>query len=552
MCAVYVDGDWCRGEIVDTVTEMRPMVYLLDYGRTVQVERKELCMLKFAHALIRPFVIKCQLSILNGTALNLTKRKRRRLFNKFVKIANETKNVRIYLNEPISKNSDTYTNVLLLTDFQRNVNTQCDAYSLHEAYGAFYRPKIRFDNETCELWLNTIHSMENAINSNTKKRVPVFLSHIESPIEFYVQCEPVKLFMTKIRRIIDAYAYTQMANYDFNGVNWTVGDNCLVRMQNWKTKANLKLWYRGKIIAVVGGMTGAAAAAAFKVFLCDYGHRTEVNRLDLMTISSELAACPNAVQKCTLAISGDWIASGKDLFNRDQMVETVEHYRSFAISCVQKFKTNMYVDLWAANSSSPNVKDLDVWDNIGYTIICTAIRKSMQPFILESQYIYNTSERIRDDENSSKICLSSDEEVDGKIRVDPMADNNQHEDNNNVYDDIYMIKSDLLTHEPIVTKWLKPLKFERNTFRGMVTHITSRGVIYVQEEANSEWAHDISATITSHIVKIRSVRIQHEWKMGDACFAEYEKNQYHRAVIKRIYRERGTCMVSGEEIKFEH
>lgn len=539
MCAAYTDGNWCRGEIVNIVnivSEMQLMVYLLDYGRTVQVERKEVCMLKFSHALIRPFAIKCQLSILNGVALNFSTKRRRLLYYEFVKFATEENDVCIYLNEPIPKNSDTYTNVLLLTDYQPNFNTQCEAYSLHEAYGVFYRPKMRCDNEMCTHWLNNINSMEDAIISNTKRRVPVFLSHIESPIEFYVQWEPVKLFMSKIRNVIDAYAYAQMVNYDFDGVNWTIDDNCLVRIQNWNTKANLKQWYRGKIMEIVNGPAGANKCTTFKVLLCDYGRRTEVHRLDLMTISPALAACPQAVKKCTLAISRSWIASGKDLFN-----ETNARYRSFAISCVQKIKSNMYVDLWASNSSSPDVKDFDIWENIGYTIICTAIRKSMQPFILESQHMYNTSERIRDEENNSKICLSSDEEVDEKILKEFTA-NNEDDDSNN--ENIYMIKSDLLTHEPIVIKWLKSMKFERNAFRGMVSHITNRGVIYVQEEANYELAHDISATISSHMLKIRNVRTQHEWKTGETCFAEYELNQYHRAVIKRIYHEQGTCLVS--------
>lgn len=551
LCAVYVDKNWCRAEIVDIAMEMQPMVYLLDYGRTVPVNRKELCILKFAHALIRPFAIKCQLSILNGVALEFCETKSLRTLTKFKRIAGESNAVCIYLNESISlKNVDCYTNVLVFTDFQIKANSKRAAYPVHEAYGVFCWPKVRFDDEICELWMNSIKSMENAVISNATKRVPVFLTHIESPIEFYVQCEPVKLFMSKIRRIIDGYAGAQLVNYDFNGVNWTIDDNCLVRVQNWNTKASLKLWYRGKIIAINKG-----TQRTYKVLLVDYGRRTEVSRLDLMTISPELAACSKAVQKCSLAISRRWIASGAQLFN-----EAIEQYRSFAISCVQKVKgkstSNMYVDLWATNSSTPDVKELGIWVNIGYSIICTAIRKSLQPFILESQHRYNASKlkHMQDEGNSSRICLSStDEDVNNNIPINVAAGNGNEDNNNNSNknkddesDIVYVVNSDLLEHEPIVKKWLKPVMFESDilTFRGMITHITDRGVIYVQEEANHELAQDVSATLSSHMMEIRNVRNQREWKSGDACFAEYEVNQYHRAVIKRIYREQGTCLVS--------
>lgn len=450
------------------------MVYLLDYGRTVPVNRKELCILKFAHALIQPFAIKCQLSVLNGIALDFCESKQQRTLIKFERIASKSSAVCIYLNESISKNADFYTDVLVFTDVQLKVsqNSKRAAYPVHEAYGVFYRPKVSFDDEICEFWMDNIKSMEKAINSNAAKRVPVFLTHIESPIEFYVQCEPVKLFMSKIRRIIDGYACAQLVNYDFNGVNWTIDDSCLVRMQNWNTKANLKLWYRGKIIAINKG-----AQCTYKVLLLDYGRRTEVDRMDLMTISPELAACSKAVQKCTLAISRRWIASGTGLFN-----QTIEQYRSFAISCVRKIKQNMYVDLWATNSSSPDVKELTAWANIGYIIICTAIRKSLQPFILESQHRYNASKHMQDDGSCSLICLSStDEDVSNKMPKNIAANpaNNDYNNNSRYNDDddaendiVYMVKSDLLADEPIVRKWKKPAMFESDilTFRGMSTH----------------------------------------------------------------------------------
>lgn len=548
VCAAYFDKNWCRGEIVDMPTEMQPMVYLLDYGRTVRVNRTELCMLKYAHALIRPFVIKCQLCALNGIVLDFSENRRRHFFKKFTKIAKESRNVCIYLNESTSRNADVYTNVLVLTDSQPKVDKRSAAYAIHEAYGVFYRPKLQFDDKMCEQWLLKIKIMENAMNSNTTKRVPVFLSHVESPTEFYVQSEPVQLFMSKIRRIIDGYASTKLVDYDFHGTNWKIDDNCLVRVQNWKTTANLKLWYRGKIIGIDDRLA-AAGPTMYKVLLRDYGRRTEVNRMDLMTVSPELAACGNAVQKCTLAISRRWSASAKDLFN-----ETIAKYRSFAVSCTLRVKSNMYVDLWATSSTSPKVREFGDWDNVGYTIICTAVRNAMQPFILESQHNYNVLKLISSDEGTgSKICLSScdSSEVDCKVPVNLMADNAKQENNNNKHDDddddsdaVYMIQSDLLTHEPIATKWMKPVMLERNTFRGMVTHITDRGVIYVQEEANYDLAQDISATISNHMLKARNVRNRREWKTGDTCFAEYEASQYHRCVIKRIYREHGTCLVS--------
>lgn len=540
LCAAYVDGNWCRGEIVDIVTDMQPIVYLVDYGRTVQVNRDHLCLLKFPDALVRPFIIRCNLSILNGYAIDLRIKRIRKLFRELRRISNEAKSVCIYFNEPLSKKTDAYHEVLLLTDLQAQGKIHDNAYSLHETYGAFYRPEIQFDNDICAEWFMHINEMENAINLNTTKRLYVFISHIVSPIEFYVQSEPVKLFMSKMRRIIDAYASAQIDNHDAN-LKWLVGDNCLVRVQNWKTKANLKLWYRGKIIAIDRNATTTTMAAAaaspsqctFKVFLRDYGRQTEVNRMDLMKISAEMAACQNAVQKCNLAIAQHWIASGKDLLN-----EAIERYQSFAISCIRKLQSYMDVDLWATNSSTLDFNDFQMWDNIGYAVICAAVRNSMELFIQESQHRYNTWRRIRGTEISNRIHLSS-EDV-SRIPMDLIPDDND-EDND---DHAYSIYSDFLPYESIAAKWLQPVRIDRNSFRGVVTHLTDRGVIYVQEESNHDLAHDISTTITSELLRIRDARHQHEWRTGDTCFAEFEPNQYHRAVIKRCYPEHATCLVS--------
>lgn len=552
LCVAYVDGNWCRGKIVEFhPSEQQSMVYLLDYGRTVKsVSQNDLCLLKYTHASIQPFVIACQLSILNGVALNLKRRKRKELFIKLKRIARDANDVCICLNGSMSKKNDTYIDtyidVLLLTDQPANDGAVCDAYSLHEAYGAFYRPKMRFDHDMCEFWFKHIGAMEMTINSDTKNKVPVILSHIVSPFEFYVQCEAVKMFMSKIRRIIDAHARAQMANHDFNRVRWTIGDNCLVRMQNWKTKANLKLWYRGEISALYNDK--------YKVFLRDYGRSTEVTRADLMVCSPELAKCSNAVQKCTLNISRRWTPSGTDLFNR-----SVGRYQSFAISCVRKIKLNVHVDLWATNSSSPDIGDFPMWENIGYTIICTAIRNAMQPFILETQLNYNRSKpkRRKDDGSHIRLSLDDDYDIGASTPADGGAGNSNdgaNDDNDNEKcdndDDIYAIQGDLLAREPIATKWLKPLKIERNSFCGVVTHITDRGIIYVQEEANYELAHDISVTISEYMLKVRGVCSTREWKTGDTCFAEFEENRYHRAVIKRIYPEYGTCLVSKLDVNF--
>lgn len=536
LCVAYDDGNWCRGEIVDILKQQKMMVYLLDYGRSVEVSAEKLCLLKYAHASIGPFAIKCRLSILNSVTLSFGRKKRKALCNEFQRFAQKSNHVCIYLNATESRKTDDYTNVLLFSNQPAKDKEVFEAYSLHEAYGLFYHPKVQFDDELCKLWFYKVNAMEKSINMNVTRKIPVFLSHIVSPGEFYVQCEPVKWFMSKIRRIIDAVARAQMQNYDFNVAKWTIGDNCLVRMQNWNTKANLKVWYRGRIRSIDNGK--------FKIFLRDYGRSTEVYANDLMSCSLELAKCHNAVQKCTLDISKQWTAAGTDLLN-----STVQQYASFAVSCVKKNKSHLCADLWATNSSAPDVSDCQMWANIGYTVVCTAIRNSIQSFILESQHYYNQSKRLRDQKNSGRILLSSDDDggMDNKVKILTKDDSNDANDNadRNTDNDFYVINGDLLGHHPFATKWLKPTKIERNSFRGVVTHISDRGVIYIQEESNFELANDISAAISDEIRKQSGIRTSREWKVGDPCFAEYEKNQFHRAVIKRIYREYGTCLVSN-------
>lgn len=73
--------------------------------------------------------------------------------------------------------------------------------------------------------------------------------------------------------------------------NWSIGDDCLVWLQNWKTKSNLKLCYRGRIVG------RNPEQNTFDIFLRDYGRTTKVGNIDLLPDPSQLSTPSNGIWK---------------------------------------------------------------------------------------------------------------------------------------------------------------------------------------------------------------------------------------------------------------
>lgn len=535
LCAVHDGSKWCRGEIVGIQTNSNTSmvsvsyeVYLLDYGHTVHVEKENICILKCAHS-IKPFVLKCQLSILNKES-ELAPKERQTICKVLKRLSKYAKKALIYYNGLIPKKSDTY-DVLLLTDFPTNIKTTDGIYSLHENYGAFNRTKIQFDEKLCEEWCDQIHRITNNVHDDTlQKKIRVHISHIVSPTEIYVKSVAAERSMNKIRKVIDAYV-RKVGENDVN-VEWAVGDNCLVRMQNWKTKSYLKLWYRGRI------METDTLNRTFIIFLRDYGRRTEAKGNDLMAISKELADCNDAVQKSSLVISQSWLHTSPEHLHK-----MIAQYESFAISCKSKNGTVLNIELWATNNSPLEIDCLESWDNIGFNMISVAIRESMESFIAKTQHRYKLSMYERSTEYDSGTIgeryfmddhlSSEDHDMHSSIHLNSISDANTYKSKTNT------------------RKWPPPMPVDKS-FVGLVTHITQKGIVYLQEESVISVANDLFVEITNCITRTGARAINKlSWSKGDICFAEFEPDVYHRAVIRRIDREDGTCLVRDDSYLFD-
>lgn len=511
ICMVRDGSNWCRGQIVEIDQMEKFTVHLFDYGRTIEVEKCDLSILREPHDMIWPFEMKCQLSILHTDEGELPPKQKDKLMKKFGQLSSDGQQFLVYVNGQFP---NSINDVFLFTDCESVVKTVYGAYALHEVYGAFVRSKVRFDNELCEKWCERMHSM--AKHSEPTKKVRVWLSYIASPTEIYVKCRAADKRMSMIRTNIDKYvASVEIQNT--TTANWSIDDDCLVRTQNWNTKTSLKLWYRGRIIGI------DAEIDAFKVFLRDYGRKVDATHPNLMAISAGLAKPCNAVQKCSLSISTQWLESSTE---RLQCV--VDEYKFFAISCMTKADTDMSIVLWATNAS-PDIDDSLLWDDIGLAVVSVSIRESMESFLKKSQRSYEFSKYTQNDNSNS-----NDASFSSKILLEDPSPRLRNND----------IQMNVMIQEEFVDKWPRRMSIDRREFVGIVTHITENGAVYVQEESNYEIAAEVTHGITSLMKSRQPNAKNHEWKVGEACFVEFEIDSYYRAVVKQISREDATCLVN--------
>lgn len=524
LCVVFYEHSFCRAEVVEMTTygmnKTSALIYLLDYGLTITEKLKKLYMLKKPHDSIMPFGIKCGLSVLNPEENELDNTLKYKLSREFEAISKITSQFNLYLSEPSTGKEDIY-DVILFTEIETNPSTLYGAYLLHEVYGAFVRSKIIFDNMVCEEWSKKILKMVNECYSDCSIKMQIYISHIASPTEIYIGKKGAQSI---IRNKIDKYMHSHRRCEATT--EWSVGLDCFVRTQNWKTGCNLKQWYRGLIIQIHPNKT------TFTVFLRDYGRKAEAGKTDLMPIPPYFAKPGNAVGKCRLNISNIWPESSTEL-----LIKLVDEYKYFAISCVSKRKNCITAALWATNSM-PNVNDIDLWDHLGLKVVSQSIRISMEPFIMKSQYHFkshrfhcvgNEPPEYSDEYDMLKtIC---DEETDAF--ADSMPD--VAIEKSEKYADV-----GILVHE-----WPSPFPIDRDTFCGFVTHVTETGTIYVQEESNQVAAYELSQSITQHLEETNHIELKcHIWEKGAACYAPFDADNYHRALIKKINREDGTCFVS--------
>ncbi|XP_055310963.1 uncharacterized protein LOC129573857 isoform X2 [Sitodiplosis mosellana] len=503
LCVVLHDFNWCRAEVIGTVTER--------IGKIKKIK---------PHNLIRPFAIKCQLSMMNNEE-EIRSDNEYSLSKLFENITQQTNQFLLYLNR---MDGNVYTDVMLLTEEvnMTTFNTVYNAYMIHENYGAFVRPNVQFDDEISEGWSKNIVQMIKECTSDRTKKTQVFICHIVSPVEIYVRCRAAQAFMLKLRRIIDAYANSTSDKIYHNSDEFSIGMDCLVRLQNWNTECNMKQWYRGRIFD--------KNEHGFRIFLRDYGRRVEaIDVNDLKSIPLPLASPANAVQKCCLSLGTEMLSES----STSLLDEIVGEYEYFAISAVSKKQsveeTNLCVMLWGATANylNNNSAAIDIWDNLGLLVVSRSIRKSMETFIKKSQRRY---EKIRSNgfqfNTDSNVSEFSDE-YDSLEEYDNLDDAN-----NEVMKDFFS-----------VSEWLtRPLQ-NIHIFNGLVTHINDNGIIYLQQESDVDIAYQLEQSIYNHVKMNNFNRQNHNWQEGVPCFSEFEGTGFHRAVIKTINREEGLCLI---------
>lgn len=511
LCVVFYDFDWRRCEVIrielNNKGKKRYTVQLIDHGRTIVTKGKHLCLLKAPHNAAAPYAIKCQLSELS--LVDFSDEEKSEFKSKFERFLSGTKEVSIFVNTLIKGSVDVY-DVFLFIDIPENATDQ--VYLLHEAYGAFVQSNIPFDSELCEDWLANIFEMASDSCNDFTKKIPIFLSFIESPLKIYVKSRATKKIMLKLRHIIDAYVAKIYENDDIDSVEnqlqrqstvWLTGMNCLVRVQSWKTKTILKLWFRGRVTGINTENNTA------KVFLRDSGRTVEAQYVDVMPISAELATPKDAILKCYFSISNNWLESSTDL-----LFSIIGEYKYYAISCEAYDENGLAVTLWATNQK-PDPNEIDAWDNVNLRLISQSINTSLEKFIEKEHIRFNLGE--------TSTPAQSKEDADSAV-------------------------SNLPLHGRLVVQWLRPLPIGRITFVGTVLHITDKGTIYLQEESNVEVVHQLDRSITEHIQntfhpETFKNKLNWTWKVGDTCFAPYDDACYHRAVVKKINRERALCLV---------
>lgn len=133
LCIMLHNSNWCRAEVIEIVTErigkVRAIVYLLDYGVGIRTKKKHLYMMKTPHNLIKPFAIKCQLSIMNKDEEEELKDHTKFALSKvFENISQRTNQFLLYLEHD---HLDIY-NVMLFTDIETDLSTVYGAYLIHE------------------------------------------------------------------------------------------------------------------------------------------------------------------------------------------------------------------------------------------------------------------------------------------------------------------------------------------------------------------------------------------------------------------------------------
>lgn len=523
VCAVQDNAVWYRGLItkIEKIKDKEQFhVLLIDFGRIVCKDRKYLAVLPVFCEKIPPLAIKCSLTIMHKDHMRFCDDEKIlfELLTRFQEVISGIDGGLVYWNAPEHINDiKDYAVGLLIDVDQTQQNAFGGAYVLNEAYGVFDRNKIQFSNPIFKNWINRPIKMWDLEMITFGQRTSVKIAYAVSPAEIYVQYSYNWLKDLKtIRYEIDEHV-TRHINQYFDENRWTAGDLCLVRAQHPQSTSIMKIWFRGRIIAVNG---------TIKVFVRDFGNTVSTTHIDLLPISNQLAKYPDLAIKC-------YLSGCEDLncyVSKNALYGVIDLYKFYAIKIVDE-KDNAFGVTLCGSEIDPSSKKPIEWQNINTRVMSELTIQFMQEFIRLTQYSYNHRKFGHnlfklfddwspfDDTNENNIASASSSEQNGVRRV------------------------------RIVSRWLRaePAPNNEHTFEGKVVWMDHCGVFYIQSLEQMKDCSDLAERITDYLEEntqnFEDTR-RHEWKVGEACLAAYYRDDlFYRATILSIDYDQCICTI---------
>lgn len=508
VCAVFDEGEstWYRGivKLVDKLAESKRFhVLLMDFGRVLRAEQQHLAVLSEVFRTCKPLAFKCQLvtlhsdhrALIRGKALKSELRARLQVF-----VDQATLGL-VYWSVAERPDKLQFYEVGLFID-ARAENLFDDKYILHEVYAAFYRNRVQSSDPICRIWLNRPIDQWNYDETTFGERTRVIASHVVSSSEFYMQSiDGRRALIQDVRPQIDRYV-NENIHRRYDERRWAIDDLCLVRAQNPGTKTILKVWLRGRIMAIADKM--------MSVFLRDIGSLATVDTENLLPVPLYLINGPDLAKKCYFVQ-----CEGLQLNNSidDIVRESLNAYSYYEMSVVESNKDALGISMRGINMQL-NITDKPLdWCNIECRILSRATIVSMRQFNISNRSVFGKSGL-----NFSILRLIG-------------------EDNKELSSVSITFRNDRLLN--IVGNWLPPSAVELRSFMGTITWLDTNGIFYIQNNKQASRCRSLSEEIGDYlrynVRTLQRISYEHEWQVGDACVAIYcIDEQYYRAIVMHI------------------
>lgn len=527
ICAIHKDNVWYRGEVIRVIPNVDPdktrhLVRLLDFGRVVRTNERQLRLLKGWLVQLSALAVACTLTDLNEDEddILLDESLTAKLFNQLEKVATNSEKVLIHLVSTEEHSDYGYLNeVHLFADCKTDVNVSNAAYLTHEAFGAFNPMNIEFREPLCTEWLQKdFKDCSPSRGSQFGRKYAVKLMHVGAPSYFYVQMNCQTELLKKIQKKMADYVSGYNPKAANGKIKWKVGNNCLC--------LDVHVWYRGQIKNVL-------QSGKCYVYLRDNGRVITVSKRCMLRMPIELSEQPDCVQKCHLEESTEWLKGNADDFRK-----LLTTYQSFAVSTNSDYYKNsthsVGVTLFGT-VSEPYLENDQAWENIGTRIISNSIMTSLEYFIAKTQYYYRRQKYQPD------CDVDSDHSFDHVLLLKKA---------------MASIKScetlDIQHQQAQTTIWNQAVPLMGTTFMASIVHISDEGVFFIQTDIDSHMVFRMNQTIDAIADKLKDQNDYKtgNWEVGMACYAKSEQNdlsnKYYRATIKSIDCVEQECVVRIE------